>query len=371
MATNVVLAGMGADHVNDPAVSPAAVPSDGQRHRDRRQRLLHLGQRRQSGVVRQHQRRPGDGFTPGTGAANPLDGVLAARRARRPLPTWMATATWTRWWAQPTARCGTSRTPARRSRRSTSIATANPFDGIDVGSQSAPAFADLDGDGDLDLVVGAGDGTLSNFENTGTASAPVYVAQTGAANPFDGVDVGTQARRPWPTWMATAIWTWWWARATARCATSRTPARPRRRPMWSRRAWPIRSTASTSARRARRPRRPGWRRRPGRAGGRWRRHAALLREHRHGRGRRPMWSAPARPIRSTASTSGTLSAPVLRRPGWRRRPGYGAGRERRHVRVLREHRHQRRRRRRDLRGRRRQRGGGRGRCRQHRCGHGQ
>ena len=31
---------------------------------------------------------------------------------------------------------------------------ANPFDGIDVGRDSTPAFGDLDGDGDLDMVVG-------------------------------------------------------------------------------------------------------------------------------------------------------------------------------------------------------------------------
>ena len=32
--------------------------------------------------------------------------------------------------------------------------TANPWDGIDVGAQSTPTFADIDGDGDQDLVVG-------------------------------------------------------------------------------------------------------------------------------------------------------------------------------------------------------------------------
>jgi uncharacterized protein (DUF2141 family) len=67
---------------------------------------------------------------------------------------------------------------------------ANPFNGIDVGYGSHPTLADLDGDGDLDAVVGANDGTLHYFRNTGSASAPVYVQQTGAANPFNGTDVG-------------------------------------------------------------------------------------------------------------------------------------------------------------------------------------
>ena len=67
---------------------------------------------------------------------------------------------------------------------------ANPFDGISVGSVAAPTLADLDGDGDLDATVGWFWGDLRYYENTGTAAAPVFVQQTGAANPFDGIDVG-------------------------------------------------------------------------------------------------------------------------------------------------------------------------------------
>ena len=45
--------------------------------------------------------------------------------------------------------------------------------------------------GDLDLVVGNDDGELNYMENTGTATAPVFVQRTGSANPFDGIDVGS------------------------------------------------------------------------------------------------------------------------------------------------------------------------------------
>ena len=42
----------------------------------------------------------------------------------------------------------------------------NPFDGIDVGSNSKPAFLDVDGDGDRDLLLGNQDGEIVYFENT-------------------------------------------------------------------------------------------------------------------------------------------------------------------------------------------------------------
>jgi FG-GAP-like repeat len=61
------------------------------------------------------------------------------------------------------------------------LRTRRFLDAIDLGSETIPALADVDGDGDLDLAVGgkvdpaAGDsGRLTIFMNTGTKSAPVF-----------------------------------------------------------------------------------------------------------------------------------------------------------------------------------------------------
>ena len=46
----------------------------------------------------------------------------------------------------------------------------------DVGQESAPSLADLDGDGDLDALVGSSPGDISLYRNVGTATAPVFEA---------------------------------------------------------------------------------------------------------------------------------------------------------------------------------------------------
>ncbi|WP_044169973.1 FG-GAP-like repeat-containing protein, partial [Kamptonema formosum] len=69
----------------------------------------------------------------------------------------------------------------------TSVAGAdNPLDGVSVGSASAPAFADIDSDGDLDALIGAGDGTVHFYSN----DSGTFTEVTGSDNPFDGVSLG-------------------------------------------------------------------------------------------------------------------------------------------------------------------------------------
>lgn len=58
----------------------------------------------------------------------------------------------------------------------------NPFGPTNSGFYAAPTFADLDGDGDLDMMAGDGNGYFEYFQNTGTATAPVFGAIQ--INPF-------------------------------------------------------------------------------------------------------------------------------------------------------------------------------------------
>ncbi|GBF80875.1 cadherin-like domain-containing protein [Aphanothece sacrum] len=62
------------------------------------------------------------------------------------------------------------------------LEATNPFGLTDVGGNSAPTFADIDGDGDLDAFVGAADANTTFYRNTGTGSAPSFTLE--ATNPF-------------------------------------------------------------------------------------------------------------------------------------------------------------------------------------------
>ena len=67
----------------------------------------------------------------------------------------------------------------------------NPFDTID--NVNMPRLVDLDADGDLDLIVNSQNYQTSlpryvwYYENTGSATNPVFVARSGTQNPFDTV----------------------------------------------------------------------------------------------------------------------------------------------------------------------------------------
>jgi len=85
----------------------------------------------------------------------------------------------------------------------------NPFDGIDVGENSAPSFVDLDGNGDLDLVVGAHNGRLRAYKEQTPAEgisftisitpendAPVVTRVTSVTFDEDAVNAAPQLLAP-------------------------------------------------------------------------------------------------------------------------------------------------------------------------------
>jgi uncharacterized protein (DUF2141 family) len=63
------------------------------------------------------------------------------------------------------------------------------FNGIDVGYQSAPTFADLNGDGRLDLLVGKSGGSLSHYEQ----NVPNSLSFTLVTDTFNGIKVSYTA----------------------------------------------------------------------------------------------------------------------------------------------------------------------------------
>ena len=70
----------------------------------------------------------------------------------------------------------------------------NPMNGEDIGAESAPTLMDFDGDGDYDMFVGASNGFIYYFRNTGTVGVPAFTEVTGAGNPFNGIDFGEESR---------------------------------------------------------------------------------------------------------------------------------------------------------------------------------
>ncbi|WP_330204338.1 FG-GAP-like repeat-containing protein [Cyanobacterium sp. DS4] len=68
------------------------------------------------------------------------------------------------------------------------LGTENPFNGVDIGSYSAPSVIDLDQDGDLDLFIGNYEGAIAYYENTGTKNQPIFTRNT-SNNPFSAIDL--------------------------------------------------------------------------------------------------------------------------------------------------------------------------------------
>ena len=62
---------------------------------------------------------------------------------------------------------------------------SNPLDQVGL-SYSAPTFADIDQDGDSDVFIGTR-GSIAYYKNTGTTSKPIFEEQTGIANPFSWI----------------------------------------------------------------------------------------------------------------------------------------------------------------------------------------
>ncbi len=68
----------------------------------------------------------------------------------------------------------------------------NPFGLTDVGDYASPTLADVDGDGDLDAFVGERLGNIVYFENTGSTSNPAF--SSASWNPFGFTDTGYNAK---------------------------------------------------------------------------------------------------------------------------------------------------------------------------------
>jgi hypothetical protein len=64
------------------------------------------------------------------------------------------------------------------------------YDSIDIGSEAAPFFMDIDADSDLDLFIGKTDGRLNFYSNVGTKQTPAWSL---VSDYHDSIDVGANS----------------------------------------------------------------------------------------------------------------------------------------------------------------------------------
>ncbi|GAG06975.1 unnamed protein product, partial [marine sediment metagenome] len=67
---------------------------------------------------------------------------------------------------------------------------ASDFHDSSIGERSYPSFADIDDDGDPDLFVGNKEGRIAYFRNEGTPNSPVFVK---VSDFYDSIDVGSES----------------------------------------------------------------------------------------------------------------------------------------------------------------------------------
>jgi hypothetical protein len=107
-----------------------------------------------------------------------------------------------------------------------------------VEGDAGPFVADWDGDGKADLLVGAGDGSVSLFRNVGTAKEPKLAAAQQLVSPGEahyGADAPQEPRRGMRAKVCVADWNGdgrldpWWATLRLKNQTDHSPP-PRKRP---------------------------------------------------------------------------------------------------------------------------------------------
>ncbi len=70
----------------------------------------------------------------------------------------------------------------------------NPLGSINLGSEVAPNFVDIDNDGDMDVFIGRDNGTVEYYKNVGSKTNATFIKQTDLSNPLSNLNQGTHLR---------------------------------------------------------------------------------------------------------------------------------------------------------------------------------